>query len=214
MIFTQKIYINNKPLILTNDSRGYIHEYKIAEGYLILKGAFIRNFRLATEHLSKFRSLGVIIEDISKEALEATLHELYTPIDAGGGVVVNEEGAVLMIYRRGKWDLPKGKCDEGETIETCALREVREETGLQQLTLEDKICDTYHVYNQFDQRLLKRTTWFRMIGSKEDELIPQAEENILQTNWVSIKDLPEKLFKSYEAIREVISVAGINGVKK
>ena len=214
MIYTQKIYINNKPLILTNDSSSYIHKYKIAEGYLVLKGAFSRNFRLATEHLSKLRSLGVIIEDISKEALEATLHELYTPIDAAGGLVVNEEGAVLMIYRRGKWDLPKGKRDEGESIETCALREVSEETGLHQLTLEEKICDTYHVYDQFNQRLLKHTVWFRMKGTKEEELIPQADKNILQTNWISIKDLPAKLFKSYEAIKEVLAEAGINGVKK
>jgi 8-oxo-dGTP pyrophosphatase MutT (NUDIX family) len=51
-------------------------------------------------------------------------------IKAGGGIVVNEQNEVLLIYRRGKWDLPKGKLDDGETIEECALREVKEETGL------------------------------------------------------------------------------------
>src|SRR6476646_10094607 len=124
MNFVQKIYYNNKPLILTNDSKEYMRGHPLAEGYLSFVGAFPRNFRLAFEHLDKPRTLGAIIEDESQKSLKQELHNLYSPIDAAGGVVINEQDAVLMIYRRGKWDLPKGKCDEGEEIAECALREV------------------------------------------------------------------------------------------
>jgi len=209
MFFAQKIYFNNKPLILTNDRQSYIREHPIAEGYLAFVGAFPRNYRLAFEHLSRFTSLGAVIEDISPQALQEELYALYEPVDAGGGVVLNEQGEVLMIFRRGKWDLPKGKRDDGEDIALCALREVSEETGLQQLTLGEKICDTYHVYAQNKQNLLKCTAWYRMHGSGKEPLIPQKEENILEAKWIATPQLAPVVFKSYEAIREVLTEAGI-----
>ena len=207
--FTQKIYYNNKPLILTTNAAEYIAQHAIAGGYQKFTGAFPRHFRLATQHLSKPTALGAIIEDVSDRSLMEELHDLYTPIDAGGGVVANEAGEILMIYRRGRWDLPKGKRDDGEDMATCALREVTEETGLHQITLGEKICDTYHVYSQQGQSLLKRTAWYHMHGTASEPLIPQAEENILEARWIAAADLGPIIFKSYEAIREVIECAGI-----
>lgn len=209
MHFEQKIYINNKPLVLTTDADYYIDEHPVAGGYLRFEGAFPRNFRLALEHISKPGSMGALIEDFSPRSLQEELHELYTPIDAGGGVVLNESGHVLMIYRRGKWDLPKGKCDEGEDIADCALREVSEETGLKKLKLGEKICDTYHVYSQNRQNLLKCTAWYRMKGTIKEDLVPQAEENIQDVRWIPADELAPIVYKSYEAIREVIQQSGI-----
>lgn len=209
MNFAQKVYFNNKPLVLTTDSLAYIKENPIAGGYLSFTGAFPRNYRLAFEHLEKQRSLGAIVEDISQRSLLDELHKLYEPIDAAGGVVVNEDGAVLMIYRRGKWDLPKGKCDEGEEMDECALREVSEETGLHQLKLNEKVCDTFHVYAQNGQSLLKRTAWYRMQGTASEMLVPQKEENIQEARWIKAKDMGPVVFKSYEAIREVLQMSGI-----
>lgn len=210
MYFAQKIYYNNKPLILTNDAREYISTHEIAGGYLAFTGAFSRNFRLAFQHLDKVNTLGAIIEDISQSSLQKELHKLYEPIEAGGGVVVNEAGAVLMIYRRGKWDLPKGKCDEGEAIAECAVREVSEETGLQNLQLGEKICDTYHIYSQKKQNLLKCTTWYKMKGTSKDVLQPQQEENIQEARWIPAADLRPLVYKSYEAIREVLQQGGFS----
>ena len=121
---------------------------------------------------------------------------------------MNENDAVLMIYRRGKWDLPKGKKDAGEDIAQCALREVSEETGLQQLKLKNKICETYHIYTQNRQNLLKCTTWYRMKAAGSETLVPQAEENILEARWIAESELSPIVFKSYEAIREVLQEAG------
>lgn len=209
MLFVQKIYYNNKPLILTNDGKEYIRTHGMAQGYQYYIGAFSRHFRLAIEHLDKPRSLGVIIEDISPQSLQKELYDIYEPIDAGGGVVQNENGDVLMIYRRGKWDLPKGKRDDGEAIDACALREVSEETGLHKLVLGDKICDTYHIYCQQNQKLLKHTAWYRMKGLAAEQLTPQKEENILEARWIPESSLDQIIYKSYEAIREVLKESGL-----
>jgi 8-oxo-dGTP pyrophosphatase MutT (NUDIX family) len=210
MYFAQKIYYNNKPLILTNDLREYLNQHTIAAGYLNFTGAFPRNYRLAFQHLDKLNTLGAIIEDISPSSLQNELHKLYEPIEAGGGVVQNEAGNVLMIYRRGKWDLPKGKRDEGEDIAECAIREVSEETGLQNLKLGEKICDTYHIYSQKKQNLLKCTSWYKMKGTSKDILQPQEEENIQEVRWVSKDELRPLVYKSYEAIREVLHQGGFD----
>lgn len=208
MHFVRKIYINNRPLILTNSADQYIATRPIAAGYLLLTGAFSRNFRQAQKHLAALRSLGVIIEDISVEALIKELNEAYAPIEAAGGVVSNPDGGVLMIYRRGKWDLPKGKRDDGEAIEACAVREVMEETGLPALTLGDKICETYHVYAQGGTELLKTTHWYHMKTDKAFELHPQKEENILEARWVAEKKLGNYVHHSYEAIKEILAESG------
>lgn len=208
MLFSRKIYFSDKPLILTNSAAEYKAEHPVAAGYLTLTGAFHRNFRLAFEHLSKPRTLGAIVEDIATDALLAELHELYQPIDAAGGVVENENGDILMIYRRGRWDLPKGKRDDGEEMAECARREVSEETGLHKLALSEKVCDTYHIYAQHGQRLVKTTAWYRMTGTNAETPLPQAEENIQEARWVKKQELGPIAFKSYEAIREVLHAAG------
>jgi 8-oxo-dGTP pyrophosphatase MutT (NUDIX family) len=208
MPFSRKIYFSDKPLILTVNAAAYKTEHPVAAGYLTLTGAFQRNFRLAFEHLSRPRTLGAVIEDVSPDALLAELHQLYQPIDAAGGVVENEHGDVLMIYRRGRWDLPKGKRDDGEDMNQCALREVSEETGLHRLNLTEKVCDTYHIYAQNGQKLVKTTAWFRMKGTDEEKPSPQAEENIQEARWIARKELGPIAFKSYEAIREVLHAAG------
>ncbi|RYD57398.1 MAG: NUDIX domain-containing protein [Sphingobacteriales bacterium] len=205
---SRKIYYNNKPLILTGSGKEYIEQNAIAKGYLAFTGAFPRNFRQAFQHLDKPGTLGAMIEDVSDEALMNELHKLYAPIDAGGGVVTNEDGAILMIYRRGKWDLPKGKLDDGEDLDGCAIREVSEETGLQKLKLGEKIADTYHVYSQYGENLLKHTAWYRMSGTLADELLPQKEENIMEAKWIPERELGNVVYKSYEAIREVLQKAG------
>jgi 8-oxo-dGTP pyrophosphatase MutT (NUDIX family) len=208
MYFEQKIYINNKPLILTNIGEQYIQQHPVAPGYLFLSGAFRRNLIMAQQHLERHLSIGAIIEDISVASLQQMLAETYTIIEAGGGVVENEDGDVLMIYRRGKWDLPKGKRDDGESIIECARREVMEETGLDQLDVGEKITETYHVYSQGAKDLLKQTYWFEMKAAKSAKLQPQQAENILEAKWIPEKKLGLYMHQSYDAIREVLLKRG------
>jgi len=128
---------------------------------------------------------------------------------AAGGLVYNETDELLMIFRRGKWDLPKGKLDEGETIEDCAVREVMEETGLTTVIRGDLIGITYHQY--FDkwvkEEVIKETHWYRMQAPGLQQLIPQTEEDIEIIKWVNGKELEDCLKNSYDNIVEILSKA-------
>ncbi len=128
-------------------------------------------------------------------------------IIAAGGLVQNNEGAFLLIFRRGVWDLPKGKLDAGELIPECAIREVREETGLQTITLGSFICMTTHAYfdTWLQKDVIKETHWYAMKASSllPETLIPQTEEDIEKIEWVPEYELPTYLIQTYPTIRNV-----------
>ena len=210
MGFLQKVYYNDKPLVLCVDKEAYMSNTSDIAAYSLFNGASPANFIEALRSLEQTDAKGAIITDNSGERLLAQLHSLYPIIDAGGGVTYNESGHILMIFRRGKWDLPKGKLDDGESIEECAVREVSEETGLKDIILEEKITETYHIYEQSNRQLLKRTAWYRMKGSSLQLLEPQKAENIIEARWVRHDELGKLAEQSYEAVREVLKKAGLH----
>ncbi|MES2329709.1 MAG: NUDIX domain-containing protein [Bacteroidota bacterium] len=132
-----------------------------------------------------------------------------TKIIAGGGLVLNGKGKLLMIFRRGKWDLPKGKLDEGETIEECALREVMEETGLTQVERGELIDIGYHEYfdTYLQEDVIKETHWYAMRARGEEKLTPQTEEDITEIKWVSGDEMEACLLNSYANVVDVIRKA-------
>jgi mutator protein MutT len=125
-------------------------------------------------------------------------------IQAAGGLVFNEKNELLMIYRRGFWDLPKGKVDEGETLEQCAVREVQEETGLQNIMLGDFLTTTYHTYAQKGQTILKPSHWYKMQNWGNETLIPQTEEDITAIKFVSKEIAYTLLEEMYPTIKIVV----------
>jgi ADP-ribose pyrophosphatase YjhB (NUDIX family) len=127
-------------------------------------------------------------------------------IIAAGGLVTNEKNELLMMFRRGKWDLPKGKLDEGETLETAAIREVREETGIKNLELGNLIGVTNHEYfeKRLNQNVIKETHWYAMRSSKTEKIVPQTEEDIEKIIWADEAELEECLKNTYPNIREII----------
>ena len=130
---------------------------------------------------------------------------------AGGGLVLNDAGELLMIFRRGKWDIPKGKLDEGETIEDCALREVKEETGLQDVERGELVAVSYHTYfdTYIQEEVVKESHWFWMYAKGNQQLVPQVEEDIQQIEWVNKQRLEQHLLNSYDNVIEVIRKAGL-----
>ena len=128
-------------------------------------------------------------------------------IRAGGGVVFNDKGEALFIFRRGKWDLPKGKLDDGETIEQCALREVEEETGLKGVILKDFIMTTYHTYVEDGKQVLKESHWYRMEAKGKQTLTPQAEEDITEIRWVKRADWSELMKNGFPMIKKLLKKA-------
>jgi ADP-ribose pyrophosphatase YjhB (NUDIX family) len=209
MVWSQKIYLNDKTLILTTDADAYISSNPSSSDYISYQGVTARNLNKAIGQLEYPGVPGVIITDSNEDAILKQLNTLFSFIDAAGGIAYNENGEILLIYRRGKWDLPKGKRDDDESMEECALREVKEETGLKNLQLDIFICNTYHIYSQFGEQMLKRTAWYKMTGTSKDKLKPQKEENILEARWVKEQDLGPFMKKTYEAIKEVLTVTGL-----
>jgi 8-oxo-dGTP pyrophosphatase MutT (NUDIX family) len=127
-------------------------------------------------------------------------------IRAGGGLVLNGSDAILLIYRRKKWDLPKGKLDKNESIKNCAIREVEEETGLTNVKLNKHLCTTWHIYPEGSKFMLKETDWFQMKVKGQPSLLPQAEEGIEVAKWVTKKELPEYLKNTFPSVRDVLSL--------
>ena len=124
-------------------------------------------------------------------------------VKAAGGVVYNQKKELLMIFRNGKWDLPKGKLETGESIEECAIREVQEECGVNNLQIISKLSDTYHTYELNGKMVLKHTFWFRMTTNFEGELSPQTKEGITKVKWVKQDEIAEKLKNSYANLVEL-----------
>jgi len=129
-----------------------------------------------------------------------------TQIIAAGGLVTNPQGQILWIFRRGFWDLPKGKLDDGETIQTCAVREVEEETGIKNIRLHELLKFTNHTYfdTHLNQEVVKRTYWFHMTIPTEQKGIPQATEDIEKIEWHSLATAKHCLEQTYPSIIEVI----------
>lgn len=125
-------------------------------------------------------------------------------IEAAGGMVFNPQGELLMMLRRGQWDMPKGKLDEGETIEACALREVEEETGISNLRLCEKLQTTYHTYAFQGKTVLKPSHWYKMECTGTEELVPQTEEDITELLWANKVKAAELAKKAFPSIREMI----------
>lgn len=124
-------------------------------------------------------------------------------VAAAGGAVVDEAGRLLMIKRLGLWDLPKGKVDPGEGMEEAALREVREECGLEHLRILRQLPSTWHTYERKGRQHLKRTDWFLMQGSATERLVPQAEEDIEEVCWVTAAEVGRLRGSSYPSLAPV-----------
>ena len=133
----------------------------------------------------------------------------FLEVNAGGGLVSNRRGDYLLISRNGLWDLPKGHQDPGEDIRVTALREVEEETGIQDIRILDLICITDHCYKRNGIWHLKHTWWYDMLDDMPIDLIPQVEEDISKATWVAKSSLPAFLNNTYPSIAEVFREAKI-----
>ena len=141
------------------------------------------------------------------ESTYAFVCSQFKEVNAAGGLVSNRRGDFLMIRRNGLWDLPKGHQENGEDIRTTAVREVREETGVDDLSIGSLICVTDHCYRRDGIWHLKHTWWFNMTYMAPVDLLPQTEEDITKAAWVAKSSLPPFLKNTYPSIKEVFSEA-------
>ena len=133
----------------------------------------------------------------------------FKEVNAGGGLVSNRRGDYLLISRNGMWDLPKGHQDPGEDISVTALREVTEETGIEELELKELLCITDHCYRRDGIWHIKHTWWYNMTYTDPTDLTPQREEDISKAAWVAKSSLPPFLTNTYPSIIEVFRAAKV-----
>lgn len=195
-----KIYINEK-LLLISTSQEYLSDYA---NLLILKGnkKSILNKVISELDKNELNTIGLLLD--SEQAIESLLENNFKIIEAAGGIIYNKKEELLFIYRKGKWDLPKGKIDENEDKETAAIREVEEECGIQITTIQKELNPSYHIYNHKGQLILKKVYWFIMKYDGKELGKPQLEEDITDLKWLQQKDWGIVLSNTYPSIRDII----------
>lgn len=115
------------------------------------------------------------------------LYSMIMFAHSAGGVVLNPKGEVLVVRQKdGSWSLPKGHIQEGEDPKTAALREIREETGLERLSFI-KLLGSYSRYSiaetgMEDASKLKRLTIYLFVTPDFD--VRSADPRIPEVKWV------------------------------
>jgi len=150
----------------------------------------------------KLKRAAIIHKDTRK--LLESFKSNFKLIDAAGGVVRNEKGQILVIRRMGKWDLPKGKVEKDEKKKQAALREVREECGINELEILRKLPSTYHTYWHNEKLILKKTRWYEMLHQGNEKLKPQKAEDISEIKWVYPEEIAEVVKDTYLTIIDVL----------
>ena len=169
-----KIYFNDKPLFLCNEVDEELQPYIHHDDAVFIDELNSHTVKSMIHEIELDRVHAGVFFHPDLEELKKAFYKKFTIVQAAGGLVVNERKEILMIFRRGKWDLPKGKLDKGETLADCAVREVEEETGLQKIKLISPLIITYHTYHEGTKFILKESHWYNMKVSGEQKLIPSS----------------------------------------
>ena len=193
-----KVFINDKPLIFSPQRFSTLN-------LLEVNGEESKKKLLTIIEKLEDGSFSSGVEIVSKdiEKLWEDFNSFYKPIAAAGGIVKKDD-KILVIYRLGKWDLPKGKMEEGESKEESAVREVEEECGITGLKIVNKLPEILHTYTLKGQRILKTTYWFEMTSNFSGDLKPQTEEDISVVKWADKEGIKEVLQNTYPSIKDLL----------
>lgn len=187
------------------DTRLEILKETALKGHLLLLNAtptMVEKVVYLVQNANVADLLSVTLVCADKLLCEERFTSLFKVVKAAGGVVFKGD-QMLLMFRRGVWDLPKGKLDDGESSRKGAAREVEEETGVRTF-IEDKICTTWHTYSMNGNRILKRTKWYRMRLLDESRMAPQEDEGIEKLAWLDRKQAQAVLTNSFSSIRYVM----------
>jgi mutator protein MutT len=199
-----KIYINETPLLLIETKVELLAPFKNGN-YLVMKatGKQKQLFQVIDSLEKAARFDAVIVHHEDPDSIFETFKGIFKILEAAGGIIENENNDLLFIFRRGFWDLPKGKIDKGETPEQAAVREVAEETGLDKVTLGSFIGYTWHTYRTPKNRILKKTWWYKMT-TKNTNLTLQAEEDIEDAKWAPLNEFLKSRPRIYNSIVDIL----------
>jgi 8-oxo-dGTP pyrophosphatase MutT (NUDIX family) len=203
-----KIYFNDKPLFLTDEISADIEPYAHHDDAVLIDEFSTPGVNSMIHEMRQEKIHAGIFLHHNLAELEKTFRKKFTLVQAAGGLVLNDKGEILMMLRRGKWDLPKGKLDPGESLEHCAVREVQEETGLKKVTLQKPLVVTYHTYDESGKHILKESHWYSMKAPGKQDLVPQSEEQITQIKWVTAAEVKQYITNTFPSIIDVLKAGG------
>ncbi|MEJ7911715.1 MAG: NUDIX domain-containing protein [Chitinophagaceae bacterium] len=201
-----KIYFDTRALILAGKDEDPDASH---EGYetTFATGKEISVQDVWTDH--KRYPLGLLCWTSDADALLNEIKQQLLVLPAAGGFVYTKDKNVLLIFRRGKWDLPKGKLDAGESLAECALREVEEETGLAGAQIGQSLPTTYHIYKEKERLVLKESYWYMMLSDTTLPLAPQTEEDIEECRWVHANDLHKYYSNAQPSIIDILKEGSV-----
>lgn len=201
-----KVFFNERIALLTDNfdlhfksDYGLFHKFRKRDELCELIQFYAR--------LTRVDRLFLFHYDIDE--LRLIFRSCFRNIDASGGLVRNTKGEILIMKRRGRWDLPKGKLDEGEDSSQAAIREVREECGIKELEIRNSLLSTYHAYFIEDSLILKRTCWYDMLYTGRSLPVPEEEEDITEIRWLRPESVSMIYENTYPSIIDVFRYAGL-----
>lgn len=190
-----KVFINKLSIILTSKNKSLSQE-----------NSFLLTSITLNEILKKVRKhKKIFLYHPKKSELLKVFKSKIKVIFASGGIVKNDNNQILFIYRRGKWDLPKGKAEKGESIRETAVREVIEETGIEKLKIDKYFSNTFHIVRNNKKYFLKETSWFLMSSNFKGKLKPQLCEGIKSVKWKTFDDAKKIKKKTYGNISIILT---------
>lgn len=189
-----KVFINEVPFFFTENNT-------ILNGFKsVLYKELDLHFFFSVTRQNPNAKINVICDNLQNDWLNFL--ENFEIRAAAGGLVKNNIGEFLWIYRFDKWDLPKGHVEKGESKEIAAIREVEEECNVSGLIIDKEIETTYHIFEYKGIKVLKKTYWFLMHTTIENqELIPQIEEGITRVCFKNKEDSLNCLSNTYGNIK-------------
>jgi 8-oxo-dGTP pyrophosphatase MutT (NUDIX family) len=188
-----KVFVKDVPIILST-------EKNIGKQYTSIPLKFAR-FKKLIKKINEGQLIYVNLYHKNEESLEKFLRKKLPVGEAAGGLVYNNKREILFIYRNDKWDIPKGGIKKNETHQEAAVREVEEETGIQDLEVKKYLTTTYHVFKRNGKFKLKITYWFEMYSEYDGPFTPQQKEGILKVKWKNFEKTQKALQESYENIK-------------
>ena len=158
-------------------------------------------------YIESMKEFYIIYPDLDK--IWNSFCKSFKLIKAGGGLVRNQADEILIIKRNGIWDLPKGKLEKNEVIETAATREVEEECGITNVKIDKKLIVTYHTYELKGELILKETHWYSMKYFGTEKLKPQLQEDITMAMWIDQDEVSYITGNTYSSIKDVLRSANL-----
>jgi 8-oxo-dGTP pyrophosphatase MutT (NUDIX family) len=196
-------YFNDKSIIITDSE---LMQINIPNKIYVCPNYFETEFSEISRIIFETETELIFIQATDFEKVKTDFINHFTIIEAAGGIVEHSANGILFIFRRGKWDLPKGKMELNESEELCAEREIEEETGATNLQQIGKLTDTFHFYEEKGKMILKISHWYHFKSNFEGKLIPQIEEEITAIQWVDVNDLNTPLANTFQAIKDVVDL--------